>query len=406
MARQWWPAVGGLAGVAGVIIALVQFFLVSPSRILILSSAVFLLLLVVALAVLVTHNRRQPTQLLININSPEREKRYYELYARAVRGVKKEIYHAARGFDGLTDRSAQYSNMISLATREAIQGGARLTRIQTSGQVSDSWAEGYARLVEDFPQLVSIYADLSDPTLTNVIVYDPEEGSSVVQIIFEAETYLGDRQIFRLVGALFLFGNEEVARGLQRLFVNRLKAIQGQKLSAAALRNLNRPASAGRAHGEGRNAMSSMQVLYFAYGANVNPDRMRERCPAARVVGSGLLSGWCMKFNVPSPYYSDGLVANVYPHPEDRVQGVVYALNGEDRSNLDSVEGAADYDVSWVEAEVNGLRLPCYIYTVRQEQDAPEQPSARYLRNLLAGAEHFDLDEMRRQVLAARDSIA
>ena len=32
--------------------------------------------------------------------------------------------------------------------------------------------------------------------------------------------------------------------------------------------------------------------FYFAYGSNMNPDRIRERIPNARVVGRATIRGW------------------------------------------------------------------------------------------------------------------
>ena len=35
-----------------------------------------------------------------------------------------------------------------------------------------------------------------------------------------------------------------------------------------------------------------MNTFYFAYGSNMNPDRIRERIPQARLVGKATIKGW------------------------------------------------------------------------------------------------------------------
>ena len=35
-----------------------------------------------------------------------------------------------------------------------------------------------------------------------------------------------------------------------------------------------------------------MNTFYFAYGSNMNPVRIRERIPQARLVGKAIIKGW------------------------------------------------------------------------------------------------------------------
>lgn len=85
---------------------------------------------------------------------------------------------------------------------------------------------------------------------------------------------------------------------------------------------------------------------YFAYGSNLGTARMRERVPAARLLGAARLTGYRLAFDKPG---GDGSgKANVHPAAFDRngdghgddpaVWGVVYALDAADWALLDRFE--------------------------------------------------------------------
>ena len=38
-------------------------------------------------------------------------------------------------------------------------------------------------------------------------------------------------------------------------------------------------------------------VYYFAYGSNMDEERLKERCPDSKSVGSGVLKGYKLVFN-------------------------------------------------------------------------------------------------------------
>src|ERR1700761_1461572 len=44
------------------------------------------------------------------------------------------------------------------------------------------------------------------------------------------------------------------------------------------------------------HAMASSSGLYAAYGSNMDPEQMLERCPHSPAAGTGWLSGWRLTF--------------------------------------------------------------------------------------------------------------
>ena len=73
-----------------------------------------------------------------------------------------------------------------------------------------------------------------------------------------------------------------------------------------------------------------MNRFYFAYGSNMNPDRIRERIPGARLVGKSIIKGWKL---------AERLYADIERSRGARVVGVLYLVNETERFRRDSYEG-------------------------------------------------------------------
>ena len=73
-----------------------------------------------------------------------------------------------------------------------------------------------------------------------------------------------------------------------------------------------------------------MEMLYFAYGSNMNGARMARRVPTARHVGTATLYGWKL---------AERLYADIERWRGGRVRGVVYALDVRGLMVLDGYEG-------------------------------------------------------------------
>src|SRR5262245_58639772 len=79
-------------------------------------------------------------------------------------------------------------------------------------------------------------------------------------------------------------------------------------------------------------------MLYFAYGSNLDPEQMRERCPRAREVGLAALHDERLVFPLFSPRWGGG-VSSVQPAHSRTVWGVHYDLDETDLTALDGFEG-------------------------------------------------------------------
>src|SRR6195952_5097367 len=75
-------------------------------------------------------------------------------------------------------------------------------------------------------------------------------------------------------------------------------------------------------------------TLYAAYGTNLDPARMSERCPHSPLRETGWLEGWRLTFGGEELGW-DGALAPIVPDPFEQVFVAIYAVTDEDVSALD-----------------------------------------------------------------------
>jgi gamma-glutamylcyclotransferase (GGCT)/AIG2-like uncharacterized protein YtfP len=136
--------------------------------------------------------------------------------------------------------------------------------------------------------------------------------------------------------------------------------------------------------------------LYFAYGSNLNPRQMGERCPGHRVVGRASLADYALRFR---GYGRDwaGAVGTVEPEPGSTVWGAVFEVTPAHYATLDEYEGydgpgeASNlYERVPVTVDLEGAgATSCLTYVIRP--DAEGLPSRAYLDAILAGLRHHAL---------------
>ncbi|WP_110241691.1 gamma-glutamylcyclotransferase [Nocardioides gilvus] len=80
-------------------------------------------------------------------------------------------------------------------------------------------------------------------------------------------------------------------------------------------------------------------TLYAAYGTNLDPRRMGERCPHSPLHSTGWLTGWRLTFGGEEHGW-DGALVTIVQDPIDQVFVALYDLTDEDVSALDAWEGA------------------------------------------------------------------
>jgi hypothetical protein len=145
-------------------------------------------------------------------------------------------------------------------------------------------------------------------------------------------------------------------------------------------------------------------MLYFAYGSNLDPEQMRQRCPGHRVVGLAELRDHRLSFPLTSHDWGGGVAGLAVAHGES-VWGVVHELTAEDLASLDRYEhfvGPGDqhnlYDretvsVQLVRADDGSFPRRLRVWTYLPRQANPSPPSRRYLDAIIEGARHHRLPD-------------
>jgi gamma-glutamylcyclotransferase len=139
-------------------------------------------------------------------------------------------------------------------------------------------------------------------------------------------------------------------------------------------------------------------MLHFAFGSNMDPDQMTERCSSTIFVGIALLPDHRLDFTRKSDHRGCG-VAGVVEAPGEGVWGVVYEIDDAEVKKLDQHEGYKpgrrknDYTrrkVSVLQGGVSGDSVTAEAYFATPQPNPPK-PNGAYKAQLLKGARHWGL---------------
>lgn len=142
-------------------------------------------------------------------------------------------------------------------------------------------------------------------------------------------------------------------------------------------------------------------AVYFAYGSNMDPAQMAERCPGAWPLGAAWLPGCRLTFDRFSAR-RQGYVADIVPASSAAVWGVAWKVTAAHLDLLDGYEGVSGGAYRRTPVALvggDGAALDAVAYVVCQPEP-PGPPSPAYLGHLLRGARAFALPEWYRRFLA------
>jgi hypothetical protein len=131
---------------------------------------------------------------------------------------------------------------------------------------------------------------------------------------------------------------------------------------------------------------------YFAYGSNMNVARMTGRDMNFTSVVAGCIQGFGLRFNKRSRRDNNLACANIVYSPSERLEGLLYKLDGVDEiAKLDVHEGSPrrySREVFAVDT-ANGVEY-AWIYVANPAViDNQIKPARWYVEHLLAGREYL-----------------
>ncbi|OAT80321.1 gamma-glutamylcyclotransferase family protein [Desulfotomaculum copahuensis] len=136
----------------------------------------------------------------------------------------------------------------------------------------------------------------------------------------------------------------------------------------------------------------SENLWYFAYGSNIDAERIKERIGFLPDRIPGTLGNWHLEFNKTSKKTGEGF-ANIVPCPGEIVEGVLYAVTEEELQKLDCYEGVPAH---YIRYQINVVRQDkgevvaavTYVANPDKVRDGLK-PTREYLNHLLAGKDYM-----------------
>ena len=128
-------------------------------------------------------------------------------------------------------------------------------------------------------------------------------------------------------------------------------------------------------------------MFHFAYGSNMDPERMHQRCPDAADPRVAALAEFRFAISALG-------VANIVPAEGAQVHGVLWTVSQRDLENLDRLEGVAEGPSqrrSLVVEAASGERVDAVVYMAPDARTGP--PKEGYLERILRGARIARLPE-------------
>ena len=130
-------------------------------------------------------------------------------------------------------------------------------------------------------------------------------------------------------------------------------------------------------------------MKYFAYGLNVDPDRMRKRKINFSKREHAILEGRRLKFNKVASENPNMGYANIEKSNENVVEGILYTINDTDIDYLDTYEGYPKHYIREnVKVKLDNIKEESIIYIANTNKVRDGlKPSKDYLNHLLKGCD-------------------
>lgn len=135
--------------------------------------------------------------------------------------------------------------------------------------------------------------------------------------------------------------------------------------------------------------------FYFAYGSNMNAERMRDRGMQVQAAVTGTLARYKLVFNKKASNKPGFAVANIAVHHNHRVEGIVYRLSDQrEIEKMDRFEGVPrGYSRDLFAIQTAGGSVPAWTYVANPAVLVHDAlPAQVYIDHLLAGRDYLSED--------------
>lgn len=131
-----------------------------------------------------------------------------------------------------------------------------------------------------------------------------------------------------------------------------------------------------------------IKKLYMAYGSNMNQERMMERCPTAKILGSAILKSYRLLFRGENA----GAVATIEKQDGGILPVVIWEITPSDEIALDRYEGFPFlYRKEYIKLKFGGKQIEALVYILNDGRPLG-LPSRYYYEIIKKGYETVKLD--------------
>jgi len=128
-----------------------------------------------------------------------------------------------------------------------------------------------------------------------------------------------------------------------------------------------------------------MPLYNFSFGSNMSSNRLLARLPNAKRVGTAILKGYELTFDM---FFSDGsgkCSIQKTDKADALVYGVVYEVNTDEKLTLDAIEGPGNDCVDITVELLNGQTIDTHCY-IANTHDEDVLPYDWYVKHVYRGA--------------------
>jgi len=142
-------------------------------------------------------------------------------------------------------------------------------------------------------------------------------------------------------------------------------------------------------------------MLYFAYGSNLDWERMKERCPSAEFLCKASLPDYRIDFTRKSDILNCG-VADIIWDENNKAYGVVYRIDEVDLGKLDKREGYIPQgdknaykriETMVFEEDNREKPITAFTYEFVKKEFGKHKPNRKYKDFIVNGAKFWKLPE-------------
>jgi len=165
----------------------------------------------------------------------------------------------------------------------------------------------------------------------------------------------------------------------------------------------HRPLRGEKGMAQMRDASLPLYGVNFAFGSNLDPDRIRadDRCPHAEEIGHVRLEGWRLEIFAGA--------ADIEPDAAQFVPAVAWGLNPKDEAQLDRREGAIAQPPDYLKKpliaileEGSEIRGYTYVMAPGRRYKRKHAPNEQYLGFLITGYSRHSFDTTALEAAIAR----